>query len=348
MRSEAAARGLPVDFIACHRSLRSAPNLIVVKPVLEFTLPFYKQQPIRIPNIMQIHRIFQENEYDRIICSTEGAMGLVAIILKKAFRVPAWFFLHTDWLTYIKMNLKFDIHMINRIRRWLRIFYIQFDGHLVLNGDQKKWLSGKEMGLDRNNIFQTAHWVDKYFKPGKDNRKKLFGAGPNDKILLYAGRVSREKGIMDLPFVYNRLKQVFPDIRLVILGSGPDEEELKKAAPDLIFAGWVDYHRLPEYYSSADLLLLPSVFDTFGRVVLEAMSCGLPVAAYDKMGPRDIIEHEKSGYLVKSKSSMARAAESCFRDKKIHSAMKKQCVKRAASYSADNIIRNLMRDIGIK
>ncbi|MDH5654996.1 MAG: glycosyltransferase [Spirochaetia bacterium] len=347
LHEEILKNNLPIDIGICSQTAKPGPHLAVFKPLIEFTLPFYKQQVFRLPNILDIHKFFQNNGYDRIICSTEGPMGIAAVLLKKAFRVRAYFYLHTDWLTYIRQNLNFNQHMINRVRRLLRIFYRQFDGIFVLNSDQKKWLSGRDMSIKKGKLFLTAHWADSFFSPEDVSKAEIFGCNPKEKILLFAGRISPEKGVLDLPYIYREVKKFIPEIRIAVAGTGPSEEILKKQIPDLITMGWVEPENLPGIYSASDMLLLPSGFDTFGLVLLEAMQCGLPVAAYEKMGPKDIIEDKISGYLVKSKKQMVKAIIKHFENQKKIPKMRKNCIKRAAKYSSEKIIKNMMNDLKI-
>lgn len=138
MLDEIRKRGLPIDILVCSSKLKSADNLIVVEPLTEFTFPFYEHQPMRIPNILDIHKLFKENEYSRIICSTEGPMGLISLFLKKAYSVPAYFFVHTDWMMFARQVLNFDHHNRSRLRRILRAYYRGFDGLFVLNTDQRR------------------------------------------------------------------------------------------------------------------------------------------------------------------------------------------------------------------
>src|ERR1035438_4705736 len=88
-------RNLPIDILVCSKSLEPDDHLTVVTCVTEF---MYRDQLIRIPNYLEIRRIFLEHQYDRIICSTEGPMGMAALYLKNSFSVRTFFFIHTDWL----------------------------------------------------------------------------------------------------------------------------------------------------------------------------------------------------------------------------------------------------------
>lgn len=348
-------KNLPIDLLISSDRIEPEDHLIVVKPFYKFTLPFYHNQEIRIPNILTIHELFRKGEFDRIMCSTEGIMGLITLILKSSYSVPAYFFVHTDWITFIKKTLDPDIHMLNRIRRILRVFYRQFDKIFVLNKEQKLWFKSKEIGIDADKVFQTAHWSDSMFKPVQNHPTEIFGTNPGDKIILYAGRISHEKGIEDLESVYKRVKSSIPEVRLVIAGSGPAEGYIREKIPEAILLGWVDYAKLPEVYSAADLLILPSRFDTFGRVIIEAMACGLPVISYSSKGPKDIIQNEKTGLLVNSKTEMASKIIDFFQPKTPSSSweenkdqFRKNCLIRSKDYSADEILKTFVENLNLQ
>ncbi len=347
MLDEIRKRDLPIDILVCSSTLKPEDNLVVVPPLGEYTFPFYEQQPLRVPSVLDIHRIFKEGEYDRLICSTEGPMGIISLYLKQAYTVPAYFFVHTDWMMFARQVLNFDHENRSRLRRILRAFYQGFDGLFVLNRDQRNWLIGRDMGFSESKVFLTAHWTDSEFVPQKIKKSALFGVPDKAPVLLFAGRVSDEKGVMELPAIYRSVREKHPDAKLVIAGNGPKEDDLKKAVPDAVFLGWVDHNKLPAVYSAADMLLLPSKFDTFGVVVLEAMSCGLPVTAYNTKGPKDIIEHGKNGYLVKTRSEMTAAVDSYLGNAKLRAGYKTSALARAKAFNPDAIIRQMLEDVGL-
>ena len=347
MLSEIQKMNLPIDILVCSDKLESEDHLIVVPPIYEFKLPFYENQPFRMPNILDVHKIFQAGEYDRLICSTEGPMGFISLYLKKAYSVPAYFYVHTDWMTFGRDVLNFDHQNKSRLKRLLRFFYRSFDGLFVLNSDQYKWLISRDMGFDKSKVFLTAHWADDCFTPKESKKQEIFGVNEDDPVILFAGRISEEKGIMELPHIYKKLKESFPGIKVAVAGVGPAEKELKRELPEAVYLGWVDHEKLPDVYSAADLLILPSKFDTFGCVVLEAMSCGLPVAAYNTKGPKDIIENGINGFLVKNKTEMVREIKNYLNNKKIQKSLKKSVLKRAEYYNTDRIISQFLQDVNL-
>lgn len=272
-------------------------------------------------------------------------MGLIGLYLKLAYSVPAYFYLHTDWMTFAEKSLNLGEGNRSRLRRILRAFYRAFDGIFVLNGDQRKWLTGSAMGLDPTRVFLTAHWADDHFKPVKARREQVFGVDGDTPVLLFAGRLSEEKGVMDLPRVIEKVRAEISGAVMVFAGTGPAEGALKRAMPDALFLGWVDGTRLPEIYSAADLLLLPSRFDTFGCVVLEALSCGLPVVAYRSKGPKDILNDGTNGYLVKGKTEMAARIVQYLRDRRLMRSFREESLKRAGEYDPDTIVGRFIRDL---
>lgn len=348
MLGEIRKRDLPIDILVSSSTLESGDHLIVVPPLAEHTFSFYEHQPLRVPNLMEIHRLFNEGQYDRIICSTEGPMGFISLYLKNAYSVPAYFYVHTDWMMFARQVLDFDHESRSRLRRILRAFYRGFDGLFVLNRDHQAWLTGRDMGFERSRVFLTAHWAEEEFTPRKTPKSELFGVKGSDPVLLFAGRLSDEKGVMELPAIYKSVRESFPDVRIAVAGTGPREEDLRAALPDAVYLGWVDHARLPEYYSASDMLILPSKFDTFGCVVLEALSCGLPVAAYNTKGPRDIIVHGKNGYLARSRTELSASIKEHLGNRRRRSAFRKSALERAGTYNPDDIISHLLADVGLE
>jgi len=348
MLKEIQKRDLPIDIMICSDKVEAQKNLIVLKPVAEYTPPFYEHQPIRVPNILDIHRIFRSGEYDRILCSTEGPMGFAAFFLKNSYSVPAYFYVHTDWITFAKTTLNLSSAAMNRMRRIIRAFYKSFDGIFVLNREQRKWLTGPEMGFKRNQVKITSHWVDENFTKREVSKKEVFGLDNNSPVLLYVGRISEEKGVLELPYIYLKAKERVPELKLVVAGKGPDEEKLKKEIPDAIFTGWVNHSDLPSLYSAADMLILPSKFDTFGNVIIEAFSCGCPVISYNTKGPGDLIENEKNGFLVNTMEKMAEAVTRFFEDRQLMKQLARGALIRSEDFSADAVIEQMLADTGLK
>jgi len=340
---------MPVDFLICHEDAEAEPHLHVVRPVTSFSFPQFGEQTFRIPDLMQIAKVFYEGSYDRIVCSTEGPMAVVSQFIKHMFNVPAFFFMHTDWLDFIRHTTELNAHELDRIRRALRVFYKLYDGVFVLNSDHRDWLTGYDMTLNEDKVHLTAHHTRErdesivaVDKPG------LFEDATTDTpVMLFAGRISKEKGIFDLPAIMDKVRQQLPDIKLVIAGTGPAQDELRQALPNAHFTGWVDKRQLASLYSGLDLFVFPSRFDTFGNVILEANVYGMPAISYNCKGPKDIIRHGTSGYLAEDIDGMAESIIAFFSSDTDREQMKRNAMARSAEFQAEPIMNQFMRDLGL-
>ena len=347
--AEIQRRDYPVDFLICHSDAAPEPHLHVVRPITQITFPKFGEQQLRIPDVLEIARIFYSGGYDRVVCSTEGPMVLVALFLKYMFNVPAFFFMHTDWLDFVKHTTNLDHHERDRIRRLLRALYHQFEGVFVLNTDHRKWLTGSQIGLPEEAVHLTGHHVE----PSRRNVvpvqkcELIPGATAATPVLFMAGRMSKEKGVLELPEIYAAAKQQIPDLRLVIAGSGPAEAELRAALPEAVFLGWVSRERIEQIYAGLDLFVFPSQFDTFGNVILEAFSQGMPVLAYNCKGPKDSIQNGRNGYLVDTIEEMSERIVQHFNDRGRHAAMRREALLRVADYQAEPIMRRFLGDMGL-
>jgi glycosyltransferase involved in cell wall biosynthesis len=342
--TEVQKRNLPIDFATCSKSKAGESHLHILDPIAEFSLPFYRSQTFRIPDPLNLQKLFRHGAYDRIVCSTELSMGILALFLKKAFCVPAYFYIHTDWLDFADKTLKLDSHSRDRLRRALRAFYRSFDGLFVLNSEQVDWLAGPTMGIPHHKIFKTAHWADRHFVPTAPSKK--LDQHSNAPVLLFAGRISEEKGVLELPQIYADVRKSFPDAKLIVAGDGPADGKLRELMPEAHFLGWVDRFSLPALYSSADLLLLPSRFDTFGCVILEAMSCGLPAIAFNTKGPRDLIEDGLNGFLAESTEDFPNRIVYYLANREIMHGMRASALDNSRHYNAESILNQLMEDLG--
>ena len=332
---------LPIDILICSNRIKSEPHLHVVPSMGSFVLKTFSDHEFNVPDILEIQNIFANGSYNRIMVSTEFCMGPVALYLQKAFNVPAHLFMHTDWVDYIRNNTHLDTHNQDRVRRLLRSFYRQFDGIFVLNSEHEEWLRSPAIGIPAGRIFRTAHWNDAIFKPA-ENKKPFDPANP---VFLFVGRLSEEKGVFELPRILERIQEKIPGAKLRIAGTGVAEDKLRALLPDAEFLGWVEHAQLPEIYAQADMLLLPSRFDTFGCVVTEAMSCGLPVAAYDCKGPRDIITHGADGVLASNAEGLAAGIVETVRNGSL-AKMDSAALKKASKYDAVEIMDKILADVG--
>lgn len=182
-----------------------------------------------------------------------------------------------------------------------------------------------------DSVISLNKSIEKYLHSRGINHTEIIPNGINvnlykneidDDFILYAGRLNKLKGVDNLIKAYSEIQKSH---RLVIIGSGPDEIRLKQLVKANRLSDWVDFipwvnpDKLREYISKCSIFVLPSLFETFGVVVLEAMACGKTVIASDIMGPRDIITNGKNGFLFEKGNSLdlKECLEKCIEDKNL-------------------------------
>ncbi len=122
--------------------------------------------------------------------------------------------------------------------------------------------------------------------------------------VLYAGRLTKEKGVDLLADAFLAARARDPRLELVLAGGGPEEDALRaRLNGSARFLGWLEGDELARAYADADLFLFCSQTDTFGQVVLEAQASGLPVVAVAAGGPAELIESGRSGMLCPARAS---------------------------------------------
>jgi glycosyltransferase involved in cell wall biosynthesis len=113
------------------------------------------------------------------------------------------------------------------------------------------------------------------------------------KYLLCVSRVSKEKNLEAF------FELDYPGYQKIMVGDGPMLEIYKKKYPAITFTGFKTGTELAHYYANADVFVFPSRWETFGIVMIEAMACGTPVAAYPCQGPEDVIDQGMTGFIDK-------------------------------------------------
>jgi glycosyltransferase involved in cell wall biosynthesis len=193
--------------------------------------------------------------------------------------------------------------------------------------------------------LRPAHQID------RRAARALLALPDANRIVLYAGRLSPEKGVGWLLRAFPQVIASCPDAHLVLVGDGPQRNELMALARTLglegaiFFAGLQEHETVIRYMRAADLFVLPSLQEPFGIVLLEAMSCGLPVVASNVMGIPSIVEDPANGYLVPPRDAAALA------DRIIRflqappaegAALAERNIAKAARYSIPRIVDRLL------
>ncbi|MCB1562024.1 MAG: glycosyltransferase [Alphaproteobacteria bacterium] len=265
-------------------------------------LPGYSEIKLVILPYRHLRQIAEAFAPDHIHIATEGPLGWAARRYCLRHGLPFTSAYHTHFPEYTQRRLSKlsrifpALHNIagKTARRTLQAFHAPAAAVLVATQSLEERLKGH--GFE--NVFHLmSRGIDTaLFSPGD---KTLFQDLPKP-VALYVGRLAVEKSVEDF------LEMDWPGSKIVV-GSGPAFKTLSAQYPNALFLGQKTGEELAACYRSADLFVFPSRTDTFGLVMLEALACGLPVAAYDVAGPRDIISQPFLGAL--DPDNLSRAAQ---------------------------------------
>jgi glycosyltransferase involved in cell wall biosynthesis len=186
--------------------------------------------------------------------------------------------------------------------------------------------------------------------------RTTWGVRDDTPVMLYVGRIAAEKNIELALQAFRILQSRLPDARMVVVGDGPQRAALEAASPDVHFAGARHGVALAEHYASADLFLFPSLTETFGNVVLEAMASGLPAVAFDRAAAREHIANGISGLVIPG--SDARGFVSCAYALGLDCELRKQmginarleaqrCTPERSLAEFESLLYSLLREPGI-
>jgi glycosyltransferase involved in cell wall biosynthesis len=140
-------------------------------------------------------------------------------------------------------------------------------------------------------------------------------------VIIYAGRVSREKNLAVIMALDEALRRVGRDYRLVFVGDGPMRGEIEHALPKAIVVGSVPHERMGEYLASADVFAFPSRTDTAGNVVLEAQASGLPCVVMEEGGPKENVWTNRSAFVTATDRAFVDAVCRLVADDEVRGAM---------------------------
>lgn len=262
-----------------------------------FALPVYPEIRLALPSLAGARRFIEQGKFDYIHIATEGPVGLMTRRAARQLGRPFTTSYHTRFPEYAHELMGVP----PAISRWfLRRFHNSGIGTMVATCSLKSEL--KAQGFRR--LLPWTRGVDTdLFRP-QDCR--VFG--DDAPVFLYAGRVSREKNLdaflsLDLPG------------RKVVVGDGPHRAPLQEAYPNVLFTGAKTGEELARAYASADVFVFPSLTDTFGLVIIEALASGVPVAAYPITGPIDILDDGVNGAIEEDLKTAAMRALSLSREK---------------------------------
>ncbi|HLO75078.1 MAG TPA: glycosyltransferase family 1 protein [Magnetospirillum sp.] len=283
--------------------------------------PSYPEIPLAVLPGRGTARWLKDFAPDAIHIATEGPLGWAARAWCRRHGRRFTTAYHTKFPQYVSARTKLPLGVPYAV---VRAFHAPSAGVLVPTATVVNELT--QWGF--TNLKQWSHGVDtQVFHP----RPKTAFADLPRPVFLYVGRVTVDK---NLP--------AFLDLKLpgskVVVGSGPQRDELIRRYPDAKFIIANGDQELGTYFASADAFVFPSRTDTFGLVMLEALASGVPVAAFPVPGPLDVIGQSRAGVLSEDLAAAALAALDI---------APQECVSHAAQFSWEAVTRQFVDNLAI-
>jgi glycosyltransferase involved in cell wall biosynthesis/predicted metal-dependent phosphoesterase TrpH len=262
--------------------------------VTELEVPFYPGMSVGVPSLPRLVETLAEGRYDVVHVTAPGPAGVAATLLNRIAGTPLVASYHTELATYAGLRSG-DGGLEAMAQAALGAFYGAPSLVLSPSPAADRSLLALGIGQDRLGRWERGVDVDR-FDPGKAARADY----PGEIKLLYAGRLTREKGVDLLAESFLRAHAADPRLHLLLAGGGPEEEELRgRLGEHATFLGWLEGEDLARAYASADVFLFCSTTDTYGQVVLEAGASGVPVVAVAEGGPAALVENRHTGMLCR-------------------------------------------------
>jgi glycosyltransferase involved in cell wall biosynthesis/predicted metal-dependent phosphoesterase TrpH len=258
----------------------------------ELEVPLYSGMSLGVPGLPGLVETLSEGRYDAVHVTAPGPAGVAATLLGQISGMPLVASYHTELAAYAGLRSgSGEVESVARAA--LGAFYRA--PALVLSPSPAADRSLLALGVDSPRLCRWERGVDtSRFDPGK----AAPNAYPGEIKVLYAGRLTREKGVDLLAESFLRARAADPRLHLLLAGGGPEEGELRvRLGEYATFLGWLEGDALARAYASADIFLFCSTTDTYGQVVLEAGASGVPVVAVAEGGPASLVENRHTGML---------------------------------------------------
>jgi 1,2-diacylglycerol 3-alpha-glucosyltransferase len=294
------------------RGARDASPRIVRYPSIPATT--YPEFALAVPYSRRIARLVAAVDFDVFHAHHPFLLGPAARRLARRARRPLVFTYHTryeEYAHYVPLKRAFVEAAAMRLSA---AFAARVDAVLAPSAVIRNELSARGV---RTPISVVPTGVDlERFRPGdRAAARRGLGVGDDEALVLYVGRLDREKSVDRVLLAFERIASTVPAARLLLVGHGTQAEQLRRlagrlpVAPRIQFLGVRPHHTLVECYRAADVFLFASETETQGLVLAEAAACGLPAVAVDAPGCDEVVRDGDTGLLTKGEpAALAEAA----------------------------------------
>ena len=260
-------------------------------------IPRYPQLKLGLPSKKALIKAWSTKRPDLVHIATEGPLSWSALQAAQILRLPVTSDFRTNFHSYCQ---HYGVGWLSKpIVAYLRKFHNRTACTMVPTQAMKFQLEA----MGSKNLKVVARGVDtQQFNPNNRSEamRQSWGVTPETIVLLSVGRIAAEKNLDLIVQTYQALIEAGRPVKMIFAGDGPMRAITQVKCPDALFVGMCTHEQLAILYASADLLLFPSLTETFGNVTLEALASATPVLAFDCAAAGEFIKDKRNGWLVNS------------------------------------------------
>ena len=311
----------------------------------------------RLTSIYPIRAISKIKKWnlDVIHTHTEFGIGSFARLISKQFNIPLVHTYHTMYEEYVYYITKgyFD-NASKKLLEYLTLFLCDKTiDELIVPTSKAKDLFKEKYKVKRDvHIIPSGIDTTRFYPENIDNDKlkelkKELKIKPSDFVILFVGRIAKEKNIDFLIKAFKKIVKKIPKAKMYIVGDGPDMKELidlthkNKLDKNIIFTGRVLWEDIPKYYALGNVFATASTSETQGLTVIEAMGAGKPVVAIEDESFKQVMTDHEDGIFFKTEDEYVDAIVKLYKDKKLYSKLSSEGVKTALKYSPIEYAKNV-------
>lgn len=280
-------------------------------------------------------------------------LGQTAANKAEDLDIPLVFTFHTQYWEYTHyvpiLQEAIKEFLQNAIHNWLKD-YMGKCQHIVIPSESIKEILIRDYGLeDGYTVIPTGTDLTPFLRADGKSLRQSQG-WQDDKVIVSIGRLAHEKNWETLLRGAAQVYAQHPDMRLVLIGDGPDKHSLESLASELgiaervTFTGQLPFDEIPTYLKAADLFSFASVTETQGLVTIEAMAAGLPVIAVDGSGTHDIVDNGKEGLLVENDpSALASSINDVLSNPQQMRKFSTQALKKARTFDVNRVGKQMIK-----
>mgnify|MGYP004529889409 FL=1 len=316
--------------------------------------------PLRAINIVKKWKL------DVIHSHTEFGIGTFARIIAKQLDIPLVHTYHTmyeDYVHYITHG--YFNKSSKKIVEYLTLFYCDKTANELIVPTKKTYdLFKEKYDVDRNvHIIPTGIEIERFYKENVDHKKvnelkKQLMLLKDDFVIVFVGRIAEEKNIVFLIEAQREIAKKHDNIKLIIIGDGPDSDKYKqlvkkyKLDESVVFTGKVPWEQVPCYYQLADVFATASTTETQGLTVIEAMAGGVAPLCIDDESFRNVVIDNLNGRIFKTKKDYIKDVFELYKDSSKLDSLSKQArinaERHSSKYYAEGVLDVYEQAIGGK